>query len=67
MKISVIGVGAMGGAMVQGFMKGDMFACSDITASNPSADALDEFSGTGLMSLPTTGRPPHWQILYALS
>ncbi|WP_288318443.1 pyrroline-5-carboxylate reductase family protein [Xylanibacter caecicola] len=48
MKISVIGVGAMGGAMVQGFMKGDMFACSDITASNPSADALDKFSGTGV-------------------
>ena len=48
MKISVIGVGAMGGAMVQGFMKGDMFACSDITASNPSPDALDKFSGTGV-------------------
>lgn len=48
MKISVIGAGAMGGAMVGGFLKGDVFAASDITVSNPSRGALDKFSDTGV-------------------
>ena len=48
MKISVIGAGAMGGAMVWGFLKGDVFAASDITVSNPSRGALDKFSDTGV-------------------
>lgn len=38
----------MGGAMVQGFLKGDMFNGSDITVANPSRGALDRFSGTGV-------------------
>ena len=40
MKISVIGAGAMGGAMVQGMLKGKTFANDDITVADPSAKAL---------------------------
>ncbi|MBO5823827.1 MAG: NAD(P)-binding domain-containing protein, partial [Prevotella sp.] len=47
MKISVIGAGAMGGAMVQGMLKGKTFANDDITVADPSAKALEQFDGTG--------------------
>ena len=47
MKISVIGAGAMGGAMVQGMIKGKTFANTDITVADPSAKALEQFDGTG--------------------
>ncbi|NPD91145.1 pyrroline-5-carboxylate reductase family protein [Xylanibacter muris] len=48
MKISIIGAGAMGGAMVQGFLKGNVFSSSDITVSNRTHKALDKFSQTGV-------------------
>lgn len=38
----------MGGAMVRGFLKGDMFAASDITVSAPSQATLDRFADTGV-------------------
>lgn len=47
MKISVIGAGAMGGAMVQGMLKGNTFANNDITVADPSVKALELFAGTG--------------------
>lgn len=47
MKISVIGAGAMGGAMVHGMLKGSTFANADITVADPSAKALEQFEETG--------------------
>ncbi len=38
----------MGGAMVRGFLKGNMFAASDITVSAPSQATLDRFADTGV-------------------
>lgn len=48
MKISVIGVGAMGGAMVKGFLKSGKFVGSDITAAAPSQATLDKFATMGV-------------------
>lgn len=48
MKISVIGAGAMGGAMVRGFLRGDIFRPSDITVANRTQGALDAFADTGV-------------------
>lgn len=48
MKISVIGAGAMGGAMVRGFLKGDVFRPADITVANRTQGALDAFADTGV-------------------
>lgn len=47
MKISVIGAGAMGGALAQGLLKGKYFESPDITIADPSQAALDRFAGTG--------------------
>lgn len=38
----------MGGAMVRGFLKGEMFAPADITVSAPSPMTLDRFAETGV-------------------
>ena len=48
MKIAVIGAGAMGGATIEGLIKGQMFKNEDITVSDPSAAVLDKFSKTGV-------------------
>lgn len=48
MKISIIGVGAMGGAMARGFMKSETFRSADITVSAPSQQTLDKYSETGM-------------------
>lgn len=48
MKISVIGVGAMGGAMVKGFLKSNKFVGADITAAAPSQSTLDKFAPLGV-------------------
>lgn len=48
MKISVIGAGAMGGAMVEGFVKCGMFASADITVSAPHESTLERFRGLGV-------------------
>ena len=48
MKISVIGAGAMGGAMVSGFLKGDIFRPSDITVSKRTQGALERFADSGV-------------------
>ena len=55
MTISIIGAGAMGGAMARGFLKGSIFKPSDITISNRSQGALDCFADTGV-SLTTDNR-----------
>lgn len=48
MKISVIGAGAMGGAIVEGLLKTDETNAADITASDPSEQALSRFTQTGI-------------------
>ena len=47
MKISVIGAGAMGGAIVHGLLKGDFAKNSDITVADPSQKAIDQFAESG--------------------
>lgn len=44
MKISVIGAGAMGGATVEGLIKGELFKNEDITVSDPSSQVTDKFA-----------------------
>ncbi len=48
MKISVIGAGAMGGAMVEGFLKGETFRAADITVADPCEATLDRFATMGV-------------------
>ena len=49
MKISIIGAGAMGGAMAEGLIKGDFINNQDICVADPSRDCRDKFSGTGIV------------------
>ena len=48
MKISVIGAGAMGGATVEGLIKGNQFKNEDITVSDPSQAIVDKFAKMGV-------------------
>ncbi len=48
MKISVIGAGAMGGATVEGLIKGQQFRNEDITVSDPSQVVVDKFAKLGV-------------------
>lgn len=48
MKISVIGAGAMGGAMVEGFLQSETFRASDITVADPCGETLDRFASKGV-------------------
>ena len=48
MKIAMIGAGAMGGATVEGLIKGQMFKNEDITVSDPSTAVLDKFEKMGV-------------------
>lgn len=47
MKISVIGVGAMGGAIVEGLLKTDLVKPSDITVADPNTQATNHFKSEG--------------------
>ena len=47
MKISIIGAGAMGGALAEGLMQSDAVSASDLTISDPSEAALTRFSDSG--------------------
>ena len=48
MKIAMIGAGAMGGATVEGLIKGNMFKNEDITVADPSQAAIDRFAASGV-------------------
>ena len=48
MKISMIGAGAMGGATVEGLIKGHLFENADITVADPSTAVLSKFSAHGV-------------------
>ena len=47
-KIAVIGAGAMGGATVEGLIKGEYFRNEDITVADPSQKVIDKFAQMGL-------------------
>ncbi len=44
----MIGAGAMGGATVEGLIKGEMFKNEDITVADPSQAAIDRFVESGV-------------------
>lgn len=48
MKISFIGAGAMGGAMVEGFIKSNKILAEDITVSAPHKATTDKFAALGV-------------------
>ena len=48
MKISVIGAGAMGGAIVEGLLKTNTYQPADITVADPYAPILDHFAQKGV-------------------
>lgn len=48
MKLSIIGVGAMGGAMLEGFLHSGKFSPSDIQISNPHTDRLAVYREQGV-------------------
>ena len=47
-KIAIIGAGAMGGATVEGLIKGDYFKNEDITVADPSQAVIEKFAKTGV-------------------
>ncbi|MBQ9231495.1 MAG: pyrroline-5-carboxylate reductase [Prevotella sp.] len=48
MKIAMIGAGAMGGATVEGLIKGEHFKNEDITVADPSQQVVDKFARQGV-------------------
>jgi pyrroline-5-carboxylate reductase len=48
MKIAMIGAGAMGGATVEGLIKGERFRNEDITVADPSQQVVEKFSRQGV-------------------
>ena len=47
MKIAIIGAGAMGGAMADGFIKSEAVKPADISVANPTAQKLEHFALQG--------------------
>ena len=47
-KIAMIGAGAMGGATVEGLIKGQYFKNEDITVADPSEAVIDKFAQKGV-------------------
>ena len=47
MKITIIGAGAMGGAMAEGLLQSEKFIPSDITVSDHNQPILDHFASKG--------------------
>ena len=48
MTVTVIGAGAMGGAIIEGLLQGDEIARTDITASDASQSAVARFANSGV-------------------
>lgn len=47
-KIAMIGAGAMGGATVEGLIKGQYFKNEDITVADPSEAVIEKFAQKGV-------------------
>ena len=48
MKIAMIGAGAMGGATVEGLIKGEFFKNENITVADPSQQVIEKFAEQGV-------------------
>ena len=48
MKITMIGAGAMGGATVEGLIKGEFFKNENITVADPSQQVIEKFAEQGV-------------------
>ncbi len=53
MKISIIGAGAMGGALAEGLIKGDYINNEDICVADPSREQRDHFANKGITATPS--------------
>lgn len=53
MKISIIGAGAMGGAIVEGLIKGDYVQNEDICVADPVRTTRDHFADMGITATPS--------------
>ena len=53
MKISIIGAGAMGGAIAEGLIKGDYIQNEDICVADPSRQIRDKFANMGITATPS--------------
>ena len=53
MKISIIGAGAMGGAIAEGLIKGDYIQNEDICVSDPVRLTRDKFADLGITATPS--------------
>ncbi len=53
MKISIIGAGAMGGAMADGLIKGDYIKNEDICIADPSRLCRDRYADKGITATPS--------------
>ena len=53
MKISIIGAGAMGGAIAEGLIKGDYIQNEDICVSDPVRQTRDKFANMGITATPS--------------
>ena len=53
MKISIIGAGAMGGAIAEGLIKGDYIKNEDICVSDPVRQTRDKFADMGITATPS--------------
>jgi pyrroline-5-carboxylate reductase len=59
MKISIIGVGAMGGALAEGLIKGDYFQNEDISVADPSRLSRERFANMGITATPSNQLAAH--------
>ena len=53
MKISIIGVGAMGGALAEGLIQGDYVKNEDLCVADPSRTIREKFSHQGITATPS--------------
>ena len=53
MKISIIGAGAMGGAMAEGLIKGSYIQNEDICVADPSRNSRERFANLGITATPS--------------
>jgi len=60
MKISVIGAGAMGGATVEGLLKGNYVQAADICVSDASQKAVERFADSGAIITTDNNAAAKW-------